>query len=61
MAGLSNYTWSFNPIVAEFPHTVLPNVALWNVTNGIDLDYQIQVSWPLQWESRDVEKTALTM
>lgn len=59
---LTNYSWSFNPIVSEFPATVLPNVALWNATNGVDLDYQIQVSWPLGWTSRDEAKgPALTM
>ncbi|KAH8884182.1 hypothetical protein GQ53DRAFT_846492 [Thozetella sp. PMI_491] len=59
---LSNYTWTFDPIVTAFPHTVFPNVALWNVTNGIDLNYQVQVSWPLTWTSRDeANSTALTM
>lgn len=59
---LANYTWSFNPIVSAFPETVFPNVALWNVTNGVDLNYQIQVSWPLEWTSRDeANGSALTM
>ncbi|KAK9783438.1 putative Alpha/Beta hydrolase protein [Seiridium cardinale] len=35
--------------------TVYPNIALWNVSNGNDLDYQIQLSWPLDWASRDVD------
>lgn len=59
---MANYTWSFDPIVSAFPQTVFPNVALWNVTNGIDLSYQIQLSWPLDWTSRDVTNvTALPM
>lgn len=59
---LTNYTWSFHPIVSAFPETVFPNVALWNVTNGVDSNYQIQVSWPLEWTSRDqASGSALTM
>lgn len=59
---LANYTWSFNPIPSIFPETVFPNIALWNVTNGLDLNYQIQVSWPLEWAARDqANGTALTM
>lgn len=60
---LSNSTWTFTPIVETFPQTVLPNVAYWNVTNGADLEYQVSLSWPLDWPaSREVEnKTALTM
>lgn len=59
---LTNYTWSFNPIISAFPETVFPNIALWNVTNGVDLSYQIQVSWPLEWTSRDqANGSALTM
>ncbi|OCL11000.1 hypothetical protein AOQ84DRAFT_425487 [Glonium stellatum] len=54
-------SWSFNPIVPAFPHTVFPNVALWNVSNRVDLNYQIQVSWPLEWTSQEVESTVLTM
>lgn len=59
---LTNYSWTFSPLVPAFPPTVLPNIALWNVTNGIDLNYQVQLSWPLEWASRgDANGTALTM
>lgn len=42
---------------------MLPNVAYWNVTNGADLEYQVSLSWPLDWPaSREVQnKTAFTM
>ncbi|KAF2185357.1 hypothetical protein K469DRAFT_576814 [Zopfia rhizophila CBS 207.26] len=53
--------WSFTNIVQSFPHTVFPNTALWNVNNGLDLNYQIQVSWPLEWSSRNTNASALTM
>jgi hypothetical protein len=59
---LSYPNWVFSPIVEAFPHTVFPNTALWNVTNGIDLEYQIKLSWPLTWTSRDeANNTAHTM
>jgi hypothetical protein len=60
---LTNNSWTFTPIVEAFPQTVLPNVAYWNVTNGADLEYQISLSWPLDWPaSHEAEnKTALTM
>ncbi|PSR76373.1 siderophore esteras-like protein IroE-like protein [Coniella lustricola] len=63
MMSLSNYSWSFTPLVSSFPPTVLPNVAFWNVTNESDLNYQIQVSWPLEWPSvpEEANDTALTM
>ena len=53
--------WSFIPLLSSYPPSVFPNVALWNVSNGIGLEYQIQISWPFNWPSRDVESTALTM
>ena len=61
MSALGN--WSFTPLVPAFPTAVLPNIALWDVTNAVDnRTYQIQVSWPFEWESREVvNKTALTM
>lgn len=59
---LTNYTWSFDPIVSGFPETWFPNVALWNVTSGSDLQYQVTVSWPLEWDSREeANGSALTM
>lgn len=58
----ANYTWSFTPVIPVFPQTVFPNVALWNATNGLDIQYQIQLSWPLEWPSREeANGTALTM
>lgn len=58
----ANNTWSFLPVVSAFPQTVFPNVALWNATNGVDLQYQIQLSWPLDWSSPgEANGTALTM
>lgn len=58
-AALSN--WSFEPLVAAFPPTVFPNVQLWNISNDLGLEYQVEVSWPLGWESKDVEASALAM
>ncbi|KAF1929860.1 uncharacterized protein M421DRAFT_4290 [Didymella exigua CBS 183.55] len=31
-----------------FPATVLPNIGFWSVSNGT-WEYQIQLSWPLNW------------
>ncbi|KAK9419108.1 putative Alpha/Beta hydrolase protein [Seiridium unicorne] len=57
---MANYTWSFDPLVPTFLATVCPNIALWNVSNGIGLKYKIHLSWPLDWASRDVNNvTAL--
>ncbi|KAJ7363768.1 Alpha/Beta hydrolase protein [Mycena albidolilacea] len=52
MNAIQNYSsWAFNPLVS-FPPTVFPNTALWNVSNGdLGLEYQIGVSWPLNWTS----------
>lgn len=36
---LTNQTWSFIPLVTAFPETLFPNVAFWNITNGLDLQY----------------------
>lgn len=52
--------WSFNPIITEFPATVLPNVAFWNVTNGT-WGYQIQLAWPLNWSTPLENTTVETM
>ncbi|KAK4670053.1 uncharacterized protein QC763_208330 [Podospora pseudopauciseta] len=54
--------WSFTAF-PPFPATLLPNYAVWNATNeSKNLTYQIGVSWPFEWQSRDVtNKTALTM
>ncbi|GAB1310716.1 Siderophore esteras-like protein IroE-like protein [Madurella fahalii] len=54
--------WTFTPY-PPFPHTVFPNIALWNVSSvAKNMTYQVQVSWPFEWESRDVsDKTAVTM
>jgi len=58
----TNYTWSFTPVVSAFPPSIYPNVALWDAKNGVDLQYQIQLSWPLEWPSRgEANGTALTM
>ncbi|KAI9162745.1 Siderophore triacetylfusarinine C esterase [Paramyrothecium foliicola] len=60
--GICNLTWAFDSIVEAFPQTVFPNVALWNVTNGVDLGYQIKVSWPLTWTSpEEANSTVQTM
>ncbi|KAK3392760.1 Alpha/Beta hydrolase protein [Podospora didyma] len=55
--------WTFTPLVSAFPTTVFPNIALWNASNAVkNLTYQIEVSWPFEWESREVaNKTALAM
>ncbi|KAF2031117.1 siderophore esteras-like protein IroE-like protein [Setomelanomma holmii] len=61
MSGLSKIgNWSFHPLVEAFPSTVLPNIAYWNVSNGT-WEYQVQVSWPLNWTSRDVDSTVETL
>ncbi|KAK3293813.1 Alpha/Beta hydrolase protein [Chaetomium fimeti] len=54
--------WSFTPLPAFAP-TVFPNIALWDVSNAVkNLTYQVQISWPFEWESREVtDKSALTM
>lgn len=59
---MANYTWSFNQIVPAFPESFSPNIALWSVTNGVDLNYEIQLSWPLDWTSQNATNvTALPM
>lgn len=59
---ITNFTWSFQPIISGFSEAVFPNLALWNITNGIDLQYQVQISWPLEWSSHaEANGTALTM
>ena len=60
MASLGS--WSFTAF-PPFSATVLPNYAVWNATNeSKNLTYQIGVSWPFEWVSREVtNKTALTM
>ncbi|KAF2827076.1 siderophore esteras-like protein IroE-like protein [Ophiobolus disseminans] len=52
--------WSFYPLITSFPPTVLPNIAYWNVTNGT-WEYQIQVSWPLNWTSTNALSTVETL
>jgi len=54
--------WSFTPF-PPFPATLFPNMAVWNATSAVrNMTYQIQVSWPFEWESREVPgKSALTM
>lgn len=54
--------WSFTPF-PPFPATLFPNIAIWNATSAVrNMTYQIQVSWPFEWESREVSgKSALTM
>ena len=59
MSSLSS--WTFTPFPA-LPATLFPNVAFWNATNAAtNLTYQIEVSWPFEWASRDVNKSALAM
>ncbi|CAA9964652.1 hypothetical protein CFE70_008319 [Pyrenophora teres f. teres 0-1] len=41
-------TWQFTPLLTEFPTNVLPNLGFWSATNG-SWEYQIQLSWPLNW------------
>ncbi|CAG8973046.1 hypothetical protein HYALB_00010820 [Hymenoscyphus albidus] len=47
--------------LTTFPPTVFPNVELWNITNSLGIEYQVQISRPFEWTSRDVNATALTM
>jgi hypothetical protein len=60
MASLT--AWSFTPLLAFAP-TVFPNIAMWNVSNTAkNLTYQVEISWPFEWASREVtNKSALTM
>jgi len=51
-------TWSFNPIITSFPSTILPNVQYWNVSNGT-WEYQVQVSYPLNWTSANVDNASV--
>ncbi|EAT90441.2 hypothetical protein SNOG_02229 [Parastagonospora nodorum SN15] len=61
MSNLSTLgAWSFHPLASPFPSTILPNIAYWNVTNGT-WEYEVQVSWPLNWTSRDVASTVETL
>ncbi|ORX97618.1 Alpha/Beta hydrolase protein [Clohesyomyces aquaticus] len=57
--------WFFSPLVQSFPTNVFPNSALWSVTPAAgapaDLNYQIQVSWPLEWSQRNTNSTVETM
>lgn len=53
--------WSFEPLVSAFPPTVFPNVQLWNISNGLGLEYQVEVSWPFGWESQEAGASALAM
>ncbi|KAG7286897.1 hypothetical protein NEMBOFW57_006396 [Staphylotrichum longicolle] len=53
--------WSFTPLPAFAP-TVFPNIALWSASNAAkNLTYQVGISWPFEWASREVNKSALTM
>ncbi|CCC06337.1 hypothetical protein SMACR_00552 [Sordaria macrospora] len=59
MTSLGN--WTFVPYPSFLP-TVFANTALWNVSNAVkQKEYQIQISWPFKWESREVAKPALAM
>lgn len=53
-------TWSFNPIATSFPGNVLPNTQFWSVTNGT-WEYQLQLSYPLNWTSTHEASTVDTM
>ncbi|GAB1316776.1 Alpha/Beta hydrolase protein [Madurella fahalii] len=59
---MASLGWVFTPY-PPFPATLFPNIALWNVSNAAkNLTYQIGVSWPFEWESREAaNKSALTM
>lgn len=45
-------SWSFR----QGDGAILPNTASWVVTNTSSVTYQIRVSWPLCWTSREVQK-----
>lgn len=62
MANLSTSigSWSFHPLATSFPSTVLPNIEYWNVTNGT-WEYQVQLSWPLNWTSTESVSTVNTL
>lgn len=50
MTGIGN--WTFTPLAQSFPSTILPNMGWWSASNGT-WDYQIHVSWPLNWTMRN--------
>ncbi|SPO04353.1 related to hydrolase of the alpha/beta superfamily [Cephalotrichum gorgonifer] len=58
MAALAN--WSFAPL-PPFAPTIFPNIQLWNVSDGLGLEYQVEVSWPFEWTSQEAEVSALAM
>lgn len=53
-------TWTFSPLVTEFPTNILPNIGFWNASNGT-WEYQIQLAWPLNWTSPLGNSTVETM
>ncbi|KAF2854711.1 siderophore esteras-like protein IroE-like protein [Plenodomus tracheiphilus IPT5] len=52
--------WQFSPIITEFPANILPNVGFYKATNG-SWEYQIQLSWPLNWTTQAESTTVETM
>lgn len=52
--------WTFSPITTQFPTNILPNLGFYTATNGT-WDYQIQLSWPLNWTSQAESSTVETM
>ncbi|KAL6708726.1 hypothetical protein ACN47E_002422 [Coniothyrium glycines] len=53
-------TWQFSPLVTQFPTNVLPNLGFWKATNG-SWEYQIQLSWPLNWTTQAESTKVETM
>ena len=52
--------WTFRPLATELPATVLPNIGFWGASNGT-WEYQIQLSWPLNWTTPLRNATVETM
>ena len=48
--------WTFSPLINSFPSAILPNIGFWSASNGT-WEYQIQLSWPLNWTSPNASST----
>lgn len=62
MTTAAENSWSFELVDHASKNTFLPNIKIWNVSNHQGLNYQILVSWPLDWTSpEEAQGNALSM